>query len=258
MRDDTKGMVKERVAGTPRLWVRHPAGARHCPGCHHPQVERLVCEVLEEMGLEGRAIGIAGVGCSTRFFTVVRVDGITTAHGHPPDVATGIKRVRPDALVFTIQGDGDCIAIGAGALINAAARAEKITIVMVNNAGYGTTGGQMGPTTLMGQITSTTPLGRDPSSGYPVHVAELIAPMKGVVYSARGSLHTPAHYQRTKRYLKAAFQKQVEGVGLSFLEVLAACPPDWHLTPVECLQWIEEEMVKEFPLGEFKSVDRLD
>jgi len=174
-------------------------------------------------------------------------------------VATAIKRVlRDEPIVFTVQGDGDCVAIGAGSLFNAVARAERISVFMVNNANFGTTGGQLAPTTLMGQVTTTTPRGRTPAEGYPVHVPEVLVNFKGVAYAARGAVHTPANYQRTKRYLKTAFQKQIDGVGFSFVEILAACPPDWHMTPVESLRFIEEKMIPEFPLGEFKNVDRID
>ncbi|MFQ5827515.1 MAG: thiamine pyrophosphate-dependent enzyme [Dehalococcoidia bacterium] len=239
--------------------MRHPGGARQCPGCHHPIIERLIAEVVEEMGIEGRAVIVAGIGCGARIFPMMNFDGIVTAHGRPPDVATAIKRtLKGRPIVFTYQGDGDAIAIGAGSLINAAARAEKITIIMVNNINYGTTGGQMAPTTLLGQVTSTTPEGRDESTGYPMHVPELLATIKGVAYTARSSVHTPANYQRTKRYLKTALQKQMDNVGLSFLEVLSACPPDWRLTPVECLGFIEEKMIPEYPLGEFKNVESID
>jgi 2-oxoglutarate ferredoxin oxidoreductase subunit beta len=181
------------------------------------------------------------------------------AHGRPPDVATAIKRaLRGRPIVITLQGDGDCIAIGAEALISAASRGEKITIIMVNNANYGTTGGQMAPTTLLGQITTTTPQGRDTSSGFPIHVPEFLTSFKGVAYAARGSVHTPANYQRTKKYLKSAIKKQIDKVGLGFVEILAACPPDWHLSPVDSLKFIEEKMLPEFPLGEFKNIERVD
>ena len=150
-------------------------------------------------------------------------------------------------------------AIGLGYLVNAAARGEKLTVFMINNANYGTTGGQMAPTTITGQITTTTPEGRDPKAhGYPLHVPELLASMKGVAYCARGALNNPANYQRTKRYMKMALQKQIDDIGFSFVDILSACPPDWHLTPVESLRWIEEKMIPEFPLGEFKNVDRIE
>ena len=247
---------KTWVSGTPRLWVRHPVGGRHCTGCHHPLIERLIAETIEELGLEEDAILVVGVGCSVRAIAVLDIDNIYAPHGRPPDVATAIKRSlggRP--LVLTLQGDGDCIAIGAESLISAAARAEKITIIMINNANYGTTGGQMAPTTLLGQVTTTTPEGRDVSTGFPIHAPEFLADFKGVAYSARGTVHTPANYQRTKKYLKTALKKQVNKVGLSFLEIISACPVDWHLSPVDSLKFIEDKMLAEYPLGEFKNVE---
>ncbi len=247
------------VSGTPRLWLRHPAGSRQCPGCHHPIIERLIAEVVDDMGVEDDAVLITGVGCSTRAFAMLDMDGISTAHGRAPDVGTAIKRAlhgRP--VVITLQGDGDCIAIGAGSLLGAVGRADRITVIMVNNGNFGTTGGQMAPTTLTGQVTTTTPDGRDASTGYPMHAPELVATLKGCVYAARGSVHTAANYQRTKKYLKTAVQKQIDNVGFSFVEVLSACPPDWRLTPVESLSWIEDRMIPEFPLGEFKNVESIE
>ncbi len=247
---------KAWVSGTPKLWMRHPGGARQCPGCHHPIIERLIAEVVEEMGIEDRMVIVAGIGCGARIFPMMNFDGLVAAHGRPPDVATAIKRsLKGRPIVATYQGDGDAISIGAGPLINAAARADKITIIMVNNINYGTTGGQMAPTSLLGQVTSTTPEGRDPSTGYPMHVPELLATIKGVAYTARTSVHTPANYQRTKKYLKAALQKQMDNTGFSLLEILSACPPDWRLNPIECLNFIQEKLIPEYPLGEYKNVD---
>jgi 2-oxoglutarate ferredoxin oxidoreductase subunit beta len=247
------------VSGTPRLWVRHPGGARQCPGCHHPIIERLIAETVDELGVEDDTVLVTGVGCSTRAFAVLDMDGIFTPHGRAPDAGTAIKRAlhgRP--VVITLQGDGDCIAIGAGSLLSAVGRAERLTIIMVNNGNYGTTGGQMAPTTLHGQVTTTTPRGRDDSTGYPMHAPELLATLKGCVYAARGAVHTPANYQRTRKYLKTAVQKQIDNVGFSFVEILSACPPDWRLTPVESLRWIEEHMIPEFPLGEFKNLEHIE
>jgi 2-oxoglutarate ferredoxin oxidoreductase subunit beta len=243
-----------RVVGPGRiLWMPVPG----CPGCQAGLVGRIIAEVLEEMDLDGRAILSDGIGCHSGV-AVLNLDVVQGSHGGAPDMATAIKRLSPDSLVFTVQGDGDCIAIGAGSFIGALTRGEMITIIMVNNANYGTTGGQMAPTTLMGQVTTTTPAGRDAASGggYPVRVAELAATFRSVAYSARGALTTPANYQRTKKYVKTAFQKQVDGAGMGFVEVLAACPPNWHLSPVESLAWIESRMIPEFPLGEFKNADR--
>lgn len=245
------GKVKVVGAGHV-LWMPVPG----CPGCQAGSVGRIIADVLEEMGLDGKAILSDGIGCHSGV-AVLNLDVVQGSHGGAPDMATAVKRLSPDSFVFTVQGDGDCIAIGAGSFIGALTRSEMITIIMVNNANYGTTGGQMAPTTLMGQKTTTTPSGRDVASGgYPVRVAELAATFRSVAYSARGALTTPANYQRTKKYIKAAFQKQVDHAGLGFVEVLAACPPNWHLSPVESLKWIEEKMIPEFPLGEFKNVDR--
>lgn len=251
-------MKKERVTGRPKLILRTPTPLSNCPGCHHTIAARAISEVVVEMGLEGETIAIGGVGCASIGVLVMDVDFVMLAHGHPPDGATAVKRIYPDRLVYTVQGDGDCIAIGAGPLINAAARAEKVTLIMLNNTNYGTTGGQMAPTSLMGQVTVTSPAGRDPSHGYPVHVPELLASMKGVVYCARGSVHTPARFQQTKKYLRTAFQKQLDRVGLSFVEILSACPADWHLKPIDCLNWIDERVMAEYPLGEFKNIDRIE
>ena len=225
-----------------------------CPGCSHHLMEKVVCEVLEEMGLVGKAIGVAGIGCSYPFFLRVNVDGVNCAHGAAPAVATGIKHSRPgNPLVFTVQGDGDCLAIGGGYLLNAAARAEKITIIMVNNATYGTTGGQMAPTTLLGMVASTAPEGRVAElHGYPVHAPELLAGMRGVAYAARGALNSAANYQRCKKYLATAFQKQMENAGLTFVEFLGVCPPNWHLSPIDALKFLGEKIIAEYPLGEFK------
>lgn len=248
-------MEKVWVAGTPPLWEYHHSGLRYCPGCQHPILQRLLLEVMGEMGIAGRCIGVAGVGCNHRIFHEMKIDSMNCAHGRAPDVATGLKRAHHGwPLVFTVQGDGDCIAIGAGSLLNAAVRAEKITVIMANNVNYGTTGGQLAPTTLVGQVTTTTPEGRDPKVfGYPVHVPELLSTIQGVVYTARSALTSPANYQRTKTYLRAAFQKQLDGVGFGLVEIMTTCPTDWHMTPLESLKFVEEKMIPEFPLGEFKN-----
>lgn len=256
--------MKERVVTRPSLLFDNKLAREHgmtiCPGCQHTTVGRVIAEVLEEMGLGGKAIGVFGIGCiSLSLQALLNFDYVGGGHGRPPDLATAIKRLLPEAVVFTAQGDGDCIAIGAGPLIGALTRGEKFTIFMSNNANFGATGGQWAPTTLLEQVTLTTPEGRQAErEGYPLPTAELVAQFRGVAYSARGALTTPANYQRTKRYVKTAFQKQLGNVGLSFVEILSACPTDWHLTPVESLKWIEEKLMAEFPLGEFKNVDRID
>lgn len=245
--------AREKIVGAGNvLWMPVPG----CPGCQAGLVGRIIADVLQEMNLDGRAIISDGIGCHSGV-AVLNVDVVQGSHGGAPDMATAIKRLSPESFVFTVQGDGDCIAIGAGSFVGALTRGEMITIIMVNNANYGTTGGQMAPTTLVGQKTPTSPSGRGPDSGgYPVRVAELAATFRGVAYSARGALTTPAGYQRTKKYVRTAFQKQVDCAGLGFVEILAACPPNWHLNPVESLRWIEANMIPEFPLGEFKNVDR--
>jgi 2-oxoglutarate ferredoxin oxidoreductase subunit beta len=248
-------MNTEKVWAAPKLLAFPPT----CPGCQYLTIGRIIAEVLEELDIEGKAIAVIGIGCNGYISYVLNVDKLLGAHGRPPDMATAIKRLSPDNIVFTIQGDGDCMAIGADSFIGALIRGEKFTIIMCNNANYGTTGGQLAPTTLTGQRTTTTPDGRSViTEGYPVHTAELAATFRGVAYSARGAVNNPASYQRTKKYLKAAFQKQVDQIGLSFVEVLSACPTNWHLSPMESLKWIEETMIPEFPLGEFKNVNGID
>ncbi len=246
------------VAGTPRLRPT-PVANKHCPGCGHPLVERMVAEVIEELDIAGKVVTVTGAGCSSSFCArVAATDGLLGPHGRATDIATAIKRVHPDAVVYTVQGDGDCLAIGAEGLVNAAGRAEPITVIMINNVGYGTTGGQAAPTTLMGQVTVTTPRGRDPSSGYPVHAVEMLATFRGVAYAARGAVDSPAHYQRCKRHIKTAFEKQLARLGFTFVEILSMCPPDWHLTPLESLDFIAEKMIPEFPLGVFKEIKAAD
>jgi len=249
-------MQKVKVAGGSSYWLRPEfMPIPYCPGCQEPVAGEAILEVLEEMGIIDEAIAVPGVGCSSFLPFLWEMDAIMTAHGRPPDVATAIKRILRYPLVFTVQGDGDAIAIGAGSLINAATRGEKITVVMLTNTNYGTTGGQMAPTTVLGQRTTTTPYGRSPEmEGFPAHVPELLSTFKGVVYAARTAVNTPANFQRTKRYLRTAFQKQLDNLGMSFVEILVACPPNWHMTPLQCLERIEKELIPEFPLGEFKNV----
>jgi len=249
--------VRKKIYGIPDL-VLFPS-LMACPGCQHPTIGRIAAEALMELDIDGRAIAIMGVGCTGALLPMTNIDLILPAHGRGPDAATAIKRIHPDTIVWSIQGDGDCIAIGAGPFIGALTRGEKITIIMGNNTNYGTTGGQMSPTTVTGQLTTTSPKGRNAEfEGYPTHTAELAATFNGCAYSARGSLTSPANYKKTKRYIKTAFQKQIDNVGLSFVEVISACPVNWHKTPVECIKWIEDTVLKELPLGEFKNIDRIE
>jgi len=252
-------MIREKVAGRPALLMPQTAAFVYCPGCQEPLAARVIAEVLEELEMGGKSIGIFDIGCVSFLLGMLDIDALNTPHGRPPDMATAIKRACPDNIVFTVQGDGGLLSIGADPLLGALTRSEKITIIMLNNAVYGTTGGQMAPTSLVGQTTTTTPKGRDVTHfGFPAHGAEMIATFKGVAYCARGAFNTPANYQHTRRYIKTAFQKQMDNVGLSFVEILSACPANWHKSPQDSLKWIEEKLIPEFPLGEFKNVDRLE
>jgi 2-oxoglutarate ferredoxin oxidoreductase subunit beta len=244
---------KVKVGGLKRsYWIP----LQGCPGCQHPTIHRVIGEVLEEMNLDGECIVSIGIGCAAAIATL-NLDAILGSHGGAPDMATAIKRLRPDKLVLTVQGDGDCVAIGAGPLLGAIGRAENITILMLNNTNYGTTGGQIAPTTLLGQKTVTSPNGRNPATeGYPIHTAEFVASFDGVAYSARGALNTMPNYHRTKKYIRKAFETQMENRGLSFVEVLSACPPNWGLSPVECIDHITKALIPEFPVGEFRTMSK--
>lgn len=249
---------KELVAGTPSLKVKLPLPLSFCQGCHHGSAVRVIWESLEELGIEDNTIFIGGVTCGSINAFITDVDALApVAHGRAPDTASGMRRlVDEDTIIITYQGDGDAIAIGTESLVQAAGRSERITVFMVNNANYGTTGGQMAPTTIVGQKTTTTPLGRGKNQeGFPLSAANIVAGIKGTAYSARGSLTSPANYTKTKKYVKKALQKQIDKVGFSFVEILSACPPNWGMPPIECLKWIDTELAKEFPLGEFKDVD---
>lgn len=227
----------------------------YCPGCTHGVVHRLVAEVLEEMEAE-RVIGVAPVGCAVFAYDYFNFDCHQAAHGRAPAVATGIKRVHKDALVFTYQGDGDLAAIGAAEIVNAAGRGENITVIFINNAIYGMTGGQMAPTTLIGQKTTTSPMGRKPElCGYPLKVSEMLATQEGAYYIERTSVHDVANINKTKKAIRKAFEAQKAGKGFSMVEILSTCPTNWGMTPVESLQWIKDEMIDVFPLGVYKDGD---
>ena len=231
----------------------------YCPGCNHGIIHRLVAEVIDEMHLDGKVIGVAPVGCSVFAYDYFNCDMYEAAHGRAPAVATGVKRsVGKDTLVFTYQGDGDLASIGTAEIVHAAHRGEKITTIFVNNAIYGMTGGQMAPTTLLGQKTSTSPYGRETvSSGYPVNMAEIMAGMPGVCYSERVTVNTPQRVMACKKALKKAFQLQLDGKGLSFVEVLSPCPTGWSKKPVDALKWLEEQMIPIYPLGVFKDAEEV-
>ena len=227
----------------------------YCPGCTHGIIHRRVAEVLEELGVGETAIGIAPVGCAVFAYNYFNCDMMEAAHGRAPACATGAKRVHPDKVVFTYQGDGDLASIGAAEIVHAAARGEKITTIFVNNAIYGMTGGQMAPTSLPGQITTTSPYGRDVAHcGYPVKMSEMLSQLDGPAFIQRVSVHDVKHVVQAKAAIKKAFQCQIEGKGFSMVEVLSTCPTNWGLTPQEALKWLEENMIPQFPLGVYKEV----
>ena len=229
----------------------------YCPGCTHGVVHRITAEVLESLGLLGRTIGVAPVGCSVLAYEYFDFDMFEAAHGRAPAVATGAKRARPDRILFAYQGDGDLASIGSNEILHAANRGEKITVIFINNAIYGMTGGQMAPTTMPGQRTTTSPLGRDVAeTGYPIRVAELLASLETPAYIARGSVHDAKHAQKTKRMLKKAFTYQRDGVCFSLVEVLSTCPTNWGLDPNEASDWLAENMIPYFPLGVIKEPAR--
>ena len=226
----------------------------YCPGCGHGIAHRLVAETIDELGIHGRTIGIAPVGCAVLAYDYLDVDMIEVAHGRAPAVATGMKRTNPDKIIFSYQGDGDLAAIGTGEIIHAAHRGEQITVIFINNAVFGMTGGQMAPTTLPGQVTTTTQLGRDvEDQGYPLQVSELLAILPGAIYVESCSVHNPAQIRKAKKAVKHAFELQVNGAkGLSLVELLSPCPTYWRMTPAQAIEWMENEMIKVFPLVRLK------
>ncbi len=227
---------------------------RYCPGCGHGVIHRLVAEAIEELGIQKRTIGIAPVGCSVFADEYFNCDMIQPAHGRGPAVATGMKRVRPDCIVFSYQGDGDLASIGMAETVHAAARSENITIIFVNNAIYGMTGGQMAPTTLIGMKSTTSPFGRDvKKAGYPIKVCELLAGLDAPGYLTRVSVHKAVNVIKAKKAIKKAFQVQMEGLGFSLVEIISQCPTDWFMTPLQAVEYSEKKMIPFFPLGEFKT-----
>jgi len=225
----------------------------YCPGCTHGVAHRLIAEVLDEMGIAEKTIGVAPVGCSVFAYNYFDTDFVEAAHGRAPAMATGIKRVLPDRVVFTYQGDGDLASIGMAEIMHAAGRGENITVVFINNAIYGMTGGQMAPTTLPGQKTTSSPNGRDVEmQGYPLKMCEMIATLDGAGYVVRRSLHDPKNIRQAKKAIRTAFETQVRGLGFSMVELLSTCPTNWGITPLDSLKWLEEHMLPVFPLGDYK------
>ena len=229
----------------------------YCPGCTHGIIHRLVGEAIDALGIEGRTIGVAPVGCSVLAYNYFNLDMTVAAHGRAPAVATGLKRANPESIVFTYQGDGDLASIGMAEAVHAAARNENITIVFVNNAVYGMTGGQMAPTSLPGQLTQTSPYGRDVElCGLPVKVCEMLSQLDGPAYIARVAANSPKNVLAAKRAIEKAFRNQVEGKGFSLVEVLSSCPTNWGKSPKDALKWMESAMIPYYPLGVYKDTTR--
>ena len=228
-----------------------------CPGCGHGIVHRLVCEVLDEMGIEGNTIGVVPVGCSVMSYDYFGCDVIEAPHGRAPAVATGVKRSNPDKMVFTYQGDGDLAAIGTAETVHSGTRGENLVIIFINNTTYGMTGGQMAPTTLLGMKTATTPYGRDPRlNGYPYKISEMLAHLDGVTYLTRQSVHNPANVRKCKKAIRKAFENAMAGNGFSLVEVVSTCNSGWKLSPVASNKWLEENMLPFYQLGDIKDLTK--
>ncbi len=227
----------------------------YCPGCTHGIIHRLVAEAIDALGVEGKTVGVAPVGCAVMAYDYFHCDMVQAAHGRAPAVATGLKRALPGNAIFTYQGDGDLAAIGTAETVHAATRGENITVIFVNNAIYGMTGGQMAPTSLPNQITQTTPYGRDvQTAGYPIRVCEMLATLDGVAYAERVSVDSVKNVNKAKKAIRKAFETQVAGKGFTIIEVLSTCPTNWGITPVEALDWLRDNMMPYYPLGVFKDI----
>lgn len=243
-------LLYERSAGLTDMQTHY------CPGCTHGVIHKLVAECLEELGITGNAIGIAPVGCSVLAYKYYNCDMFEAAHGRAPAVATGIKRSHPDKFVFTYQGDGDLASIGSGEIVQVAHRGERISTIFVNNGIYGMTGGQMAPTTLVGQKTATSPYGRDEEwSGKPIRIAEMLATIDGAKFVERVAVNTPANIRKAKKAIMECFKLQLEGKGFGIVEVLSTCPTNWGVPPVEALKWLDENMIPYYPLGNLRKGD---
>ena len=227
----------------------------YCPGCTHGIVHRLVAEVLDELGVEGNTVGVASVGCSVFAYNYFNCDMVQAAHGRAPAVATGLKRALPDNVIFTYQGDGDLAAIGMAETVHAATRGENITVIFINNAIYGMTGGQMAPTSLPGQVTQTSPYGRDVKvAGYPIRVCELLSTLSGTALAQRVTVDSVAHVREAKKAIKKGFENQINKRGYSIIEVVSTCPTNWGLSPKEAVNWLRDNMLPYYPLGVYKDV----
>lgn len=249
----TSGTAPRIIYEKPAIYAQKPTS--YCPGCGHGIIHRLVAEVLEELDLPGRTILVGSVGCSVFAYDYLALDAVESPHGRAAAVATGVKRVRPDRVVFTYQGDGDLAAIGTAEIVHAAARGERITVIFVNNGIYGMTGGQMAPTTLPGQKTTSSPLGRDTTlQGYPLPVTEMLSLLPGTAFAARGSVADPGAIGKTKQLIRRAFETQLAGTGFAIVEILSTCPVGWGMTPVESMHRLADEVVPYYPVGVY--VDR--
>jgi 2-oxoglutarate ferredoxin oxidoreductase subunit beta len=227
----------------------------YCPGCQHGIVHRIIAEVIDELGVRKQTIGVAPVGCAVLAYDYFNFDTFQASHGRAPAVATGIKRVCPDSTVFTYQGDGDLAAIGCAEIVHAAARGERFTTIFINNAIYGMTGGQMAPTTLVDQVTTTSPYGRNMSQvGNPLSISEMLSTIQGTRFVARVAINNPSNMAKAKAAIKKAFELQNRGEGFCLVEVLSTCPTNWGMTPVEAVKWLETNMIPQYPLGVFKDV----
>ncbi len=246
------------TTGTEEIVFKRPESltdvvSHYCPGCGHGIIHRIVADVIDELGIREKTISVAPVGCSVLLYFYINVDSVEAAHGRAPAVATGIKRAKPEMIVFTYQGDGDLAAIGTNNILHAANRGENFTTIFVNNAIYGMTGGQMAPTTLIGQKSETTPRGRSiENEGYPIHVCELLNTLDAPVFLERCSIHDVKHIRQAKKAVLKAFQNQVEGKGFSLVEILSTCPTNWRVDPATACKFVEEKMVPVFPLGNFR------
>jgi 2-oxoglutarate ferredoxin oxidoreductase subunit beta len=238
----------------PRALAETPT--HYCPGCTHGIIHRLIAEAIDELGIREKTILVAPVGCSVLLYNYFDVDSVEAAHGRAPAMATGLKRTQPDRVVITYQGDGDLAAIGAAEILHAANRGDVLSVFFINNAVYGMTSGQMAPTTLPGQVTTSSPMGRDVVlHGHPMRVAEILAGLPGTAYVVRRALYDPRTIRQAKKAIVTAIKTQMAGLGLSMVELLSSCPTNWHMTPVNALAWIRETMVEYFPLGDYKVID---
>jgi 2-oxoglutarate ferredoxin oxidoreductase subunit beta len=246
-----------RIFGRPEVMEDRPT--HFCPGCGHGIIQRMIGEVIDELGIQERAICIGSIGCTVTSYAYFKVDGLEAAHGRAPAVATAIKRCHPELIAFTIQGDGDLASIGMAEIVHACARGENFTVIFANNAIYGMTGGQLAPTTLLGMYTSSTPLGRsEKQAGFPIRVSEMLATLDGPSYIARVAVHTPANVRKARKAIEIAFRAQMAGLGLSLVEVLSMCPINWKVEPRQAPAWMNEKMIPQYPLGEFKVIPEVE